>query len=255
MNIDVRSLGVTLDNSRILDNINLRIENGKFVGIVGPNGSGKSTLLKCIYRTLRPRDGIIRLDERDLAEFTLKESARKLGVIAQQSSFDFDFAVLEAVLMGRSPHKKIMERDNCRDYEIARRALNAVGMESFAERSLATLSGGERQRVLLARALAQEAECLILDEPTNHLDLKYQLELMNIIKELKVTVVAAIHDLNIAALYCDYILAMKNGRLFGCGRPCELFTEELIYELFEVRTRVFKDEESGRIYIRYERNG
>ena len=154
-------------------------------------------------------------------------------MVAQHNFYSFDFPVLDVVLMGRSPHKKLLERDNLRDYELARKALGVVGMAAFEERSFSSLSGGEQQRVILARALAQQTECMILDEPTNHLDIKYQLQIMDIVKGLGLTVAAAIHDLNIAALYC------------------ELLPEEFIYDLYEVRSTVSIHPDTGRLNIVY----
>ena len=152
--------------------------------------------------------------------------------------------------MGRSPHKKMLERDNLKDYQIARQALATVGLADFEERSFATLSGGEQQRVILARALTQQTGCLVLDEPTNHLDIKYQLQIMDIVKSLDLTVVAAVHDLNIAAMYCDRLVAIKNGQVVGLGTPRELLTEKFIFDMYEVRCRVDEDA-SGRINIVY----
>ncbi|MEF2630460.1 ABC transporter ATP-binding protein, partial [Megamonas funiformis] len=150
----------------------------------------------------------------------------------------FDFKVLDVVLMGRSPHKKILERDNEIDYKIARNALEKVGLKDFVERNFTTLSGGEQQRVILARALTQETESLILDEPTNHLDIKYQLQIMDIVKSLNLTVIAAIHDLNIAAMYCDRLVALKDGQIVGAGKPKDLLTEKFIKDLYEVDTKI-----------------
>ena len=187
---------------------------------------------------------------RALDELSYRESALQLSVVAQHNFYSFDFSVMEVVLMGRSPHKRLLDRDNAGDYEIARRALATVGMEHCAERNFSSLSGGEQQRVILARALTQEAECMILDEPTNHLDIKYQLQIMDIVRGLDLTVAAAIHDLNIAALYCDRLIAIKQGRVVGLGTPAQLLTEEFIHDLYEVHSKVERDD-SGRIYIRY----
>lgn len=147
--------------------------------------------------------------------------------------------------------QKMLERDNLNDYRIAREALATVGLADFEERSFATLSGGEQQRVILARALTQQTECLVLDEPTNHLDIKYQLQIMDIVKSLDLTVVAAVHDLNIAAMYCDRLVAIKDGQIVGMGTPRELLTEKFIYDMYEVRCRVDEEKSTGRINIVY----
>lgn len=210
MNIKTEKVKVTLDKNEILKGIDIEIDKSEVVGVIGPNGSGKSTFLKCIYRVLKPSSGAIKLDDVDINNIQVKESARSLGVLSQHNDYNFDFTVRDMVLMGKSPHKKFMERDNKDDYDIVNDALKKVDMLEFKDRSFQSLSGGERQRVILARALAQQPKCLILDEPTNHLDIKYQLQLMRIVKSLNVEVIAAIHDLNIAAMYCDKIYVLKN---------------------------------------------
>ena len=235
----------------ILKGIDIDVKNREFVGIIGPNGSGKSTFLKCIYRTLKPSSGIIKLDEVNLSKLSIKESSKKMAVVSQHNYCDFDFSVGDIVLMGRSPHKKMMERDSQRDYEIMNEALANVSMLHYKDRNFNTLSGGEQQRVILARALAQETNCLILDEPTNHLDIKYQLQLMNIVKKLDIEVIAAIHDLNIAAMYCDKIYVLKEGKIVAYGTPKEVFTKELIKEVYEVDVIVNEDKENNMINIFY----
>ncbi|MEG1066995.1 MAG: ABC transporter ATP-binding protein, partial [Erysipelotrichaceae bacterium] len=180
-----------IEKTSILKGVDIDVKNKEFVGIIGPNGSGKSTFLKCIYRILKPSSGIIKLDELDISKLSIKESSKKMAVVSQHNYYDFDFNVGEIVLMGRSPHKKMMERDSQEDYDIMNEALRKVDMIHCKDRNFNTLSGGEQQRIILARALVQETDCLILDEPTNHLDIKYQLQLMNIVKTLNIEVIAA----------------------------------------------------------------
>lgn len=252
MNISVQDLDFSFGDKKILENICLNIKKKEFVGLIGPNGSGKSTLLKCIYRTLKPDEGTISLEDRLIQTFTLRETAKMMAVVAQHNETRFDFTVLEMVLLGRSPHKKFMERDNERDYLLAEEALSKVGMSEFKSRSLNSLSGGEKQRIILARALVQETDCLILDEPTNHLDIRYQLQFMSIARELGITVVSAIHDLNIASLYCDKIYALKDGALLAWGTPQEVLTEENIAALYGVHAKVIRDEE-GNLHIMYKK--
>ena len=156
--------------------------------------------------------------------------------------------------MGRAPHKRPLERDTAEDYRIVAEALETVGMADFADRTFSTLSGGEQQRVILARALAQQTPCLILDEPTNHLDIKFQLQLMDLVRGLNRTVIAAIHDLNIAALYCDRLCALKDGKIIGEGMPRELLTPEFIRKVYEVDAQVMTGED-GAIHILYHAQG
>ena len=249
MNIKAENINITLEKNNILKDINIEVDNKEVVGIIGPNGSGKSTFLKCIYRVLKPNDGAILLDEVDIKDMTVKESSKKLAVLSQHNNYNFDFTVKDIVLMGRSPHKRFMERDNKEDYAIVNDALKKVEMLEFKDRCFQSLSGGEQQRVILARALAQQPQCLILDEPTNHLDIKYQLQLMRIVKNLNIEVIAAIHDLNIAAMYCDKIYVLKDGEIIKYGNPKEVLTQKLIKEVYEVDAEVILNNE--RIYISY----
>ena len=172
-----------------------------------------------------------------------------LGIIGPNGSGKSTF--LKCIYRILKPSEgKILERDNEIDYKIARNALEKVGLKDFVERNFTTLSGGEQQRVILARALTQETECLVLDEPTNHLDIKYQLQIMDIVKSLNLTVIAAIHDLNIASMYCDRLIALKNGKIVGEGSPKKLLTENFIKDIYEVETKV-EMLNNGSINIRY----
>lgn len=248
MKIDVEQLCVQFGDTKILKGVDLNVGDREFIGIIGPNGSGKSTLLKCIYRVLEPNAGLIELDGKKLKDYAVKESAKKVAVVAQHNYYNFDFTVREVVLMGRAPHKKALERDNAKDYRIVEEALKTVQMDAFADRTFSTLSGGEQQRVILARALAQQTPALILDEPTNHLDITHQIMLMELVKKLNVTVISAIHDLNIAAAYCDKIYVLKDGVLEGYGTPQEVLTPELIKRIYQVDSEVVNDSR-GKMHI------
>ena len=255
MKITTEQLQATLGGSHILKGVSIEVSDKDFVGIIGPNGSGKSTLLKSIYRVLTPQSGTVFLDGNALNSYKPKESARKMAVVAQHNYYNFEFSVQDVVLMGRAPHKKAMERDNADDYRIVCEALEKVNMGGFAQRSFSTLSGGEQQRVILARALAQQTQCLILDEPTNHLDIKYQLQLMDIVRSLRLTVVAAIHDLNIAAMYCNKLFVLQNGRIIAFGPPKQVLTREFIRQVYEVEAKLYTDPETGQMHILYESAG
>ena len=250
MNIQTDNIQVSFGPKTILYDISLDIRNKEFVGIIGPNGSGKSTFLKCLYRVLQPNNGKIFFDGTEMSSLSHRDTALKMAVVAQHSTVNFDFSVLEMVLMGRSPYKGLLDRDQIDDYEIARHALAQVGLSDFESRNFNTLSGGEQQRVILARALAQRTECLVLDEPTNHLDIKYQLELMTIVKRLDATVVSAIHDLNLAAIYCDRLIALKDGSVVCTGTPQEVLTEDTIRHIYGVSATV-QTLPNGRLNIIY----
>lgn len=248
--MEIRTEDTTLSYgaARILKGISLETHTGEFVGIIGPNGSGKSTLLKCIYRVLKPDGGCIWLGDQELHEIKIKNSARKVAVVSQHNYYNFEFSVREVVMMGRAPHKKMLEKDGAKDFEIVDQALKTVGMYEFADRNFSTLSGGEQQRVILARALAQQTPCLILDEPTNHLDITHQLQLMELVRGLNVTVLSAIHDLNIAAMYCDRLYILKDGEIVGSGTPEELLTPETIRRVYQVESEIVRDR-NGKMHI------
>ena len=250
MQIQTEDLKAVLNGNPILKGVSLQAGEKQLIGVIGPNGSGKSTLLKCIYRVLQPTGGAVFLDGKPLSEYSFRESALKIAVVVQHNYYNFDFSVRDVVLMGRSPHKKTLERDNAQDFRIVEEALTKVGMLHFAERSFSTLSGGEQQRVILARALAQQTPCLILDEPTNHLDIKYQLQLMDLVRGLDRTVITAVHDLNIAAMYCDWLYAVKDGRVVGQGTPQTLLTPEFIRQVYEVEAEVSTDR-NGMLRVLY----
>lgn len=250
MEILTEAIRLFAGGKEILQGIDFSLQNGEFVGLIGPNGSGKSSFLKCLYRVLRPAQGKIYFNGRNLDEFSYRESALQMAVVAQHNFYNFDFTVLEVVLMGRAPHKRLWDNDSATDIKIAYQALSTVGLQHMAERSFQSLSGGEQQRVILARALTQGTNCLILDEPTNHLDIKYQLQVMDIVKNLRLTTVAAIHDLNIAAMYCDRLVALQAGKIIGAGKPSELLTEAFIRQVYEVECRVLKLPD-GQLHIRY----
>ena len=250
MEIEAREIQSVLSGNPILKGVDMAAGQRELVGVIGPNGSGKSTLLKCLYRVLKPTGGAVYLDGKALDTYTYRQSARRIAVVAQHNYYNFDFSVRDVVLMGRAPHKRALDRDNAEDYRVVAEALETVGLAEFADRIFSTLSGGEQQRVILARALAQQTPCLILDEPTNHLDIKFQLQLMDLVRGLDRTVIAAIHDLNIAALYCDRLYAVKDGRIVGEGSPKALLTPDFIREVYEVDAQVITGDD-GALHILY----
>lgn len=252
MNLSTENIRLSYGAREILKGISINGNTGEFIGIIGPNGSGKSTLLKCIYRILKPHAGQVFLDGEELSGISIRNSAKKMAVVAQHNYYNFDFSVMEVVLMGRAPHKKTMERDNAKDFQIAQKALETVEMEGFANRSFSTLSGGEQQRVILARALAQQTPCLILDEPTNHLDITHQIQLMKIVKNLEVTVISAVHDLNIAAMFCDRLYVLQDGEIVGRGTPQEVLTAEFIKKIYRVETEIVYDS-AGQLHVLFQK--
>ena len=250
MKLSVAHLGVVIDDRSIVDDVSIELRPGSFHGLVGPNGSGKSTLLRCVYRALRPSTGAVLLGDDDLwRRLDAREAARRRAVVTQDHPLDLDHSVRDVVLMGRAPHKRMFERDDRRDTEIAERALDTVGMGWAADRVVTTLSGGERQRVMLARALAQEAPVLVLDEPTNHLDIRAQLELLEMVRGLGLTTIAALHDLDQAASLCDEISMLREGRIVVSGPPAEVLTVDHLRDVFGVRAHLGRHPLTGRLHI------
>lgn len=240
-----------LNYKHILKNINLEISKGDFVGIIGPNGSGKSTLLKNIYRVLTPDNGDIFLNGTNVKSLPHKEIAKNMSVVAQENRPEFDFKVIDMVLIGRFAHKSLFQDNSLEDISLAENCLSEVGMLHYKDRSFTNLSGGEKQRVLIARALAQQSEFMILDEPTNHLDIGYQLQIMDIIKAQNLTVFSAIHDLNIASYYCDKLFIMKNGVILDFGKPEDVLNEKIIKELFNLESKIEKSPATNKLNITY----
>ena len=251
MKLSAEHIGVTIGQTQILQGVSLSLETHELVGLLGPNGSGKTTMLKCLYRTIKPSAGEIRIDEGLLTDFSAKETARKIAVHAQHSPIAFDFTVYDMVLMGRSAYQRPLRDWSKEDHEQVQKALCAVEMEKEGTRMFSTLSGGERQRVLLARALAQNTPCLMLDEPTNHLDIKYQIQLLRLVKQLPPTTIAALHDLNLAAMFCDRLYLMHKGRVMAHGSPEQVLTKQNIETVYEVPVTVTKRPD-GRLNILYE---
>jgi iron complex transport system ATP-binding protein len=247
----INELSFSYGEKEAIEHITLHVNEGEFIGLIGPNGSGKSTVLKNVYRGLTPDSGTITLDGENLLKMPYKKSALKLAVVGQENDVPFDFLVEEIVAMGRTPHKKLFDIDNAHDKQIVHHALEHLGMENMAKRNYLNLSGGEKQRVIIARAIAQECDFFILDEPTNHLDISYQIQIFDFIKRLKVTVLSAIHDLNMAALYCDRIYVLKEGNIVLQGTPEEVLTPENIFNVYGVRSSVEKHQITGKMAITY----
>lgn len=250
LQLQVENLCCQIGQKVILKNISLEVHKGEFVGIIGPNGSGKSTLLKNIYKMLKPTDGRIYLEGQDLLRMSSHKAAQHLAVVAQENDANFDFTVQEVVQMGRYPRKRLLETVNQQDTEIVRKMLRKVQMEERIDRSFLSLSGGEKQRVLIARALAQETEMIILDEPTNHLDIGSQIKTLNLLKQTGKTVLTALHDLSIAARYCDCIYVLKDGRSYASGNTKEIINSELVEDLYHLKADVFT--KNGRLFVDYD---
>lgn len=239
------------DGRLILDGVSLAPRPGSVTGLLGPNGSGKSTLLRLLSGVLAPASGVVTLDGRPLGDWGRRAAARRVAVVEQHADTLVELTVLDVVRLGRIPHRRAWASAGDADEDAVRTALERTGLTDRADRFWHTLSGGERQRVQIARALAQEPRELLLDEPTNHLDVQHQLELLNLIAELPVTSVVALHDLNLAAMYCDQVVVLRQGRVVAAGPPGDTLTESLIADVYGVRAEVTRPGPDDRPHIRF----
>ena len=238
MDVKCKDIYYSIGDKKILNGVSLKVEGGQFQTILGPNGSGKSTLLKTIYRQLKPDSGQILLDGKSLDQVSLKETAKEMAVVTQFNPLQFDCTVEEIVMLGRTPHLSFLQKESERDLLLVQDALDKVGMSEKKTRYYSSLSGGEKQRVILARALAQEPKLLLLDEPTNHLDIKYQLEMLALVKKLGINVLAVLHDIQLACRFSDYIYLMKGGEIVAQGVPRDAVTPQSLQVVYDVQSRI-----------------
>ncbi|MDE3722935.1 ABC transporter ATP-binding protein [Nocardiopsis sp. N85] len=234
MRVALEGVSVARGGRTIVHEVSVEAPSGSVLGVLGTNGSGKSTLLRTVHRALPPIAGRVLLDGDDVRALRPREVARRVAVVAQDSHEDFGITALDSVLLGRTPHHRGFSPDTAEDLRIAREAMDRVGVLDLSRRQVAELSGGERQRVLLARAITQRARVLVLDEPTNHLDIAHRLELMDLIGELGLTTLIALHDLDLALAHCDRVALLVDGRLERTGAPAEVLTVDVLRDRFRV---------------------
>jgi iron complex transport system ATP-binding protein len=243
--VKVEDLSCGYGKERVLKDISFEVERGRFVGFIGPNGSGKTTMIRAISGLLPPQKGAILLDGKAVSRKRLGDLAKKMAVVTQAPEATPPFSVEEFVLLGRVPHwSRFQLLETKRDMEMAETAMELTGISHLRGRWMGKLSGGERQLAGLARALAQKPSLLLLDEPTAHLDIGHQVQIMRLLKELNtegLTIVAVLHDLNLASLYCQRLILLNKGRLRRVGSPKEVLTEEIINEVYETSIVVKKD--------------
>ena len=248
--MEINQVVVSHDGTkRHLNGITTAIPKGKITTIIGPNGCGKSTLLSVMSRNNRPLEGQARLESRDLVEYKPKEFAKKFAIVYQQNDIPQDLTVEKLVMFGRMPYSSLLKKKTQEDDEAVTWALACTHLLDKRENDLSALSGGERQRVWIAMALAQKSEMLCLDEPTTYLDIYYQLELLELVKELNakhgLTIVMVLHDINQAIRYSDHVILMKDGQIVAEGLPREVITKEVIREVYGVNAVFHEDEQVG----------
>lgn len=238
LGVEFTGVSASVNRTRVLFDITVSVAPGSVVGVLGPNGSGKSTLLRCLYRALTPDAGAISVGGRDVTAVSLRDNARQVAVLTQHTHMDFEFTAAEIVAAGRFPHRRATAFASAADRDICCEAMRDAGVFGLRHREFGSLSGGEAQRVLIARAFAQQPRVLVLDEPTNHLDVCHQVGVLAAARRRRVTIVAALHDLNIAAQFCDRVVVLANGRVVGGGTPADILTAEAVQDWYGVACHV-----------------
>lgn len=250
MKVEADNLSLVSAGNTLVRDVSFAVASGEFLGIIGPNGSGKTSLISMLCGLRMPRTGTVTLDGEPLAKLARRDLARRLALVEQQADTSERLTARQAVELGRTPYLGLSSPWSQSDDAIVDAALKDVGMAHLSARQWHTLSGGERQRLHIARALAQAPRLLVLDEPTNHLDIGHQIGILDLVRHLDLTVIAALHDLNHAAMFCDRIAVMKSGRLVALGQPAQVLTPQLIREVFDVEAVVERGE-SGTCSIRF----
>ncbi|HWV86941.1 MAG TPA: ABC transporter ATP-binding protein [Capillimicrobium sp.] len=238
MTLEARDVVWEAGGTRVLDGVTLRAQPGRVLGLLGPNGSGKSSLLRCLAGLRRPTRGAVLLDGRELRAWPRRAVARRVALLAQEAATELDLSVADVVALGRLPHRGPLGGESPADRAAVAHALALVGLDGWERRRWHTLSGGERQRVQLARALAQEPRELLLDEPTNHLDVRQALELLELVRGLGRTAVVALHDLQLAARYCDALAVLRAGRIVAAGPTAAVLTAGLVADVYGVACEI-----------------
>ena len=253
MELAAKTITAGYGGADVLHSVSAGVRAGEFVALLGPNGCGKSTLLRVLSGALRPQSGMVSLDGRELPQWTATERAQRIAFVPQSESAAFDFSVRDMVLMGRYPHRQRLKSETTRDYEIVAQALADSDISHLADRPVTELSGGEHRRVLLARALAQQTPLLLLDEPTAHLDITHQAELLlltrRLMTERRIGVMAALHDLNQAAEYCDRLVLMRSGKILTMGTPEAALTAENLRRVYGAEAEIGANPATGKPFI------
>ena len=248
--IETKNLDIAYEDTLIVKELNMQIPKGKITSIIGANGCGKSTILKAVGRILKPKNGLVHLSGQDISKLSTKEIAKKMAILPQNPTAPSGLTVSELVAYGRFPHQKGFGNLTEEDKRIVKWALDATKLSEFERREVDTLSGGQRQRVWIAMALAQQTDLILLDEPTTYLDLAHQLEVLKLLYELnrsqKCTIIMVLHDLNLAARFSDYIIAIQKGAIIKYGNPEEVMTPEVLRKTFNINADIVIEPKSNR---------
>lgn len=239
--LDIENVNYTIGENKILENITIDFAKGNFYSIVGPNGSGKTTLLKNIIKSINPTKGLVVLDGQDMKAMKAKEVALKIGYVPQNTSMELDFTCYDVVMMGRSHKLKAFQNESKSDVDSVIKAMKVMDTLHLKDKFITEISGGERQRVILARAIAQDGECIILDEPISHLDIKHQIAVLEQLQKLKnsgKTIITVLHDLNFALNYSEEVILMKEGKVYSQGKVDKVLTSEHIKHVYGVNSEI-----------------
>ncbi len=251
--LQIEDVSFSYDEEPVLKDVSFDLRQGEFVGVIGPNGSGKSTLLKLLGGVLAYDGGSISFRETDLRQCNRKEFARSVAWISQEHPMVFPFKVSEIVLMGRHPYLSPLTFEGQDDFDIARGAMELTQTLKFSDRGFNEISGGEKQRVIIASAIAQEPEMMLLDEPTSALDIKYQMQILKILRRLNhqdgITLVLAMHDLHLASKFCQRLILLSEGKIVCDGPPEDVLKKEILEEVYGVKVKLFRDEEDGSVLV------
>lgn len=251
MSIKVDNLVWKIGRRTVLDGVSFEAKPNGMVGLLGPNGSGKTSLLRLLAGLKRPHSGRITLGQKDLSSIARREIAQRVAFMEQHAATNANLRVIDVVKLGRFPHRSMFSGWTAADENTVTEAIERVGMTEKRNERWQSLSGGEKQRAHLARALAQSPSELILDEPTNHLDIQHQIGLMRLVSTLPVTSIIALHDLNHAAMFCDWLVVLQQGRVVASGAPEAVLTEELLRRVFGIEARVETSSYHSRPHIHY----
>jgi iron complex transport system ATP-binding protein len=247
--LEIKDIRLSYNHHAVVEDLSFQLNQGEILGLLGPNGCGKTSVIRAMSRTLALRSGSILLNGKEIGRISRGDLARQIGIVPQSPALPNSFSVLEVVLLGRNPHLGLLRNESPSDIAIAKRALEMTGIAALAERKIDELSGGEKQRVSIALVLAQEPEILLLDEPTANLDINYQIEILNLMRNLcrenNLAVLIAIHDLNLAAQYCDRLVMLTRGSLFAEGTPQEVITSKNIWAVYGMESLVFPHPENS----------
>ena len=251
MSVVAKNLTWGVKRKTIVSDVSLTVAPGETLGLIGPNGSGKSSLLRLLAGLKKPLSGRIEINGQDVAQVSRKELSRQVAFVQQSAATDTNVTVRDVVRLGRTPHRSALGGWSQADEAAVAHALESVDMIARRAQPWQTLSGGERQRVHIARALAQTPQVMFLDEPTNHLDIHHQIEILRMVRNLDLTSVIALHDLNLAAMFCDRIVVLEAGTVRACGTPDAVLTQTILREVFRVTAHVSRSPNAGRPHIRF----